>query len=147
MANLIAVLVNLAFIPLFLWMLKMPFTVLAPIIFVLSCVGGYAAVPTMHSLSLIVIFGLIAFFMRVLDYPLAPLVLALVLGKTAEESFVRSMQKEDGNFWIFLDFAERPIAAPITVIALILLAMPLITLIRRKVFPRRRDEMVSEGEG
>jgi len=38
-----AVLINLAFIPVFIWMLRMPFTILAPMIFVLSVVGGYAA--------------------------------------------------------------------------------------------------------
>ena len=73
-SNLIAVLVNLAFIPLFLWMLRMPFTILAPIIFTLSVVGGYAATQDMHDVWLMLMFGVGAFLLRILDYPLAPAV-------------------------------------------------------------------------
>ncbi|MCB1834657.1 MAG: tripartite tricarboxylate transporter permease, partial [Geminicoccaceae bacterium] len=56
-SNILAVVVNLAFIPLFIWMLRMPFTILAPMIFVLSVVGGYAATQDMHDVWLMLIFG------------------------------------------------------------------------------------------
>ncbi len=56
-ANFFAVIINILFIPLFLWMLKMPFTVLAPIIFVLSLVGVYAPTPDMHDVWLMLLFG------------------------------------------------------------------------------------------
>ena len=75
--------VNLSFIPLFIWMLRMPFTILAPMIFVLSIVGGYAATKDMHDVWLMLGFGLSAFFLRKFDYPLAPAVLAIVLGPIA----------------------------------------------------------------
>ncbi|MEO0622677.1 MAG: tripartite tricarboxylate transporter permease [Pseudomonadota bacterium] len=122
-ANLISLIVNLCFIPLFLWMLRMPFTILAPIIFTLSIVGGFAATQDMHDVWLMVFFGLGAFFLRILDYPLAPAVLAIVLGPIAEPTLRQSLLLSDGDPMIFV---ERPIAGPITVIAVILILLPVI---------------------
>ena len=90
-ANLFSLLINVAFIPLFLWVLKMPFTILAPIIFVLSLVGGYSPTQDMHDVWLMLIFGVGAYLMRKLDYPLAPAVLAIVLGPIAEPALRQSL--------------------------------------------------------
>jgi len=79
-ANLVAMLSNLAFIPAFIAVLCMPSTILAPIIFVLCLVGGYAPTQSMHDVWLILIFGVVGYLMRKLDYPLASAVLAIVLG-------------------------------------------------------------------
>ncbi len=136
-SNLIAVVVNLAFIPLFLWMLRMPFTILAPIIFVLSIVGGYAATEKIYDVWLIVIFGVLAFFMRKLDYPVAPMVLAIVLGPITEETFRQTLTRSRGDFGAFF---ESAIAAPIIIIALLLIFMPLIKSIWRKLRPRKARE-------
>ena len=83
-ANLFALLINVAFIPAFIWVLRMPFTILAPIIFVLCIVGGYAPTQDMHDVWLMLLFGIVGYLMRKLDYPLAPAVLAIVLGPLAE---------------------------------------------------------------
>lgn len=129
-SNVIAVLVNLAFIPVFLWMLRMPFTILAPLIFVLSLVGTFAAYQDMFDVWLMVIVGVAAFFLRILDYPVAPAVLAIVLGPIAEPKLRQSLLFSDGDFSIFF---TRPIAGPITIIALILIFLPLIKVIRNKL--------------
>ncbi|MEM8652168.1 MAG: tripartite tricarboxylate transporter permease [Pseudomonadota bacterium] len=121
-SNVVAVIVNLAFIPLFLWMLRMPFTILAPMIFVLSLVGTYAAYQNMYEVWLMVFFGFGALVLRMLDYPLAPAVLAIVLGPIAEPTLRQSLLFSDGSFSIFF---TRPIAGPITVIALILILFPI----------------------
>ena len=128
-SNIAALVINLAFIPLFVWMLRMPFTILAPLIFVLSIVGGFAASRSIHDLWLIVIFGLSAFFLRKFDYPLAPAVLAIVLGPIAEPTLRQSLLLSSGDPMIFL---TRPIAGPITVIAIILILLPAVKLLRRK---------------
>jgi putative tricarboxylic transport membrane protein len=122
-SNFFALLLNLAFVPLFLWMLRMPFTVLTPMIFVLSVVGGYAATNDMFDVWMMLVFGFAAFFMRKLDYPLAPAVLAIVLGPIAEPALRQSLLLSNGNPMIFLN---RPIAGPITAIAIILLVLPLL---------------------
>ncbi len=121
-SNFFALVVNLAFIPVFIWMLRMPFTVLAPMIFVLSVVGGYAATRDMHDVWLMLIFGIGAFFLRKLDYPVAPAVLAIVLGPITEPTLRQSLLLSSGDPTIFL---TRPIAGPITVIAIILILLPL----------------------
>ena len=136
-SNIIAVLVNLAFIPVFLWMLRMPFTILAPIIFVLSVVGTFAAYQNMFDVWLVVLFGLLAFLLRILDYPLAPAVLAIVLGPIAEPKLRQSLLLSDGDFSIFF---TRPIACPITIIAIIAIIsilLPVFKLVRDKMKGRK----------
>ena len=88
----------------------------------------------MFDVWLMVIFGVGAFFLRILDYPVAPAVLAIVLGPIAEPKLRQSLLLSDGDFSIFF---TRPIAGPITVIAIILILLPLFKLIRDRFKNRR----------
>jgi putative tricarboxylic transport membrane protein len=128
-SNFLALVVNLACIPLFIWMLRMPFTILAPMIFVLSIVGGYAAMNDMFDIWLLLVFGFGAFFLRKFDYPVAPAVLAIVLGPIAEPTLRQSLLLSSGDPTIFF---TRPIAAPIMVVAIILILLPALKLLRNK---------------
>ena len=121
-SNFVAVLVNIAFIPLFLWMLRMPFTILVPLVFVLSIVGTYAAYMNMFDVWLMVLVGIGGFFMRMMDYPVAPAVLAIVLGPIAEPTLRQTIMQYE-TFTVFL---TRPIAGPITITAIFLILLPLI---------------------
>jgi len=121
-ANLVALLVNISFIPMFVWVLKMPFTILVPIIFILCVVGGYAPTQDMHDVWLMFIFGVVGYLMRKLDYPMAPAVLAIVLGPLAETSMRQSMLLSQGDPSIFV---SRPISGTILAIAAILFLLPL----------------------
>ena len=132
-ANLFALLINVAFIPIFLWVLKMPFTILAPIIFVLSLVGGYSPTQDMHDVWLMLIFGVGAYLLRKLDYPLAPCVLAIVLGPIAEPALRQSLLISNGEFSVFF---TRPISGPITVIAIILLLLPAFKPLKTRFFKK-----------
>ena len=134
-ANFLALIVNLAFIPAFIWVLRIPFTILAPIIFVLCIVGGYAPTQDMHDVWLMLLFGVVGYLMRKLDYPMAPAVLAIVLGPLAETSMRQSLIIGQGSPAIFV---ERPIAAAIMACAIILFILPLI-----KVISNRRKKSVS----
>ncbi len=135
-SNFFALVINIAFIPLFIWMLRMPFTILAPLIFVLSIVGGYAATNDMHDVWLMLIFGFGAYFMRKLDYPLAPAVLAIVLGPIAEPTLRQSLLLSSGDPMIFF---TRGIAGPITIIAILLIFLPLFKLIWDRSRRRRNN--------
>ena len=128
-SNFVAVAVNIMFIPIFLWMLRMPFTILAPTIFVLSLVGTYAAYLDMFDVWLMVLVGFGGFFMRILDYPVAPAVLAIVLGPIAEPTLRQTLLQYE----TFTIFFTRPIAGPITICAVILIFLPAIHLILRKM--------------
>jgi len=135
-ANLFSLLINIAFIPLFLWVLKMPFTILAPIIFVLSLVGGYSPTQDMHDVWLMLIFGVGAYLMRKLDYPLAPAVLAIVLGPIAEPALRQSLLISNGDFTVFF---TRPISGPIMIIAIILLILPALKPLKNKFFAKENS--------
>lgn len=135
-ANLFTLLINLAFIPVFIWVLKMPFTILAPIIFVLCVIGGYAPTNNMHDVWLIFLFGVAGYLMRKLNYPMAPAVLAIVLGPLAEKAFRQTMIGEQGDVLVFF---ERPLSATFMVLAVLLFAYPLIQRRRR----RKRQERES----
>lgn len=132
-ANLFAVIINVAFIPAFIWVLKLPFTLLAPLIFVLCLIGGYAPTQDMHDVWLMIVFGIFGYLMRKLDYPVAPAVLAIVLGPLAEPALRQSLLISGGEFSIFF---TRPYSAPIMIVALILLVLPLMKpamkLVQRK---------------
>lgn len=121
-ANFITVAVNIAFIPLFIWVLRMPFTVLAPLIFVLCFVGGFAPDTRMFDPWLILLFGAVGYAMRKLDYPMAPLVLAIVLGPLAENSFRQTMIGDHGDWTVFF---TRPLSGTTMAIAICLFAYPL----------------------
>lgn len=126
-ANVFAVLINIAFIPAFIWVLRMPFTILAPMIFILCIVGGYAPTQDLHDVWLILIFGVIGYLMRKLDYPMAPMVLAIVLGPLSETSMRQALLQSNGNFLVFF---ERPISGPIMLGAVVLFVLPLVKLIK-----------------
>jgi putative tricarboxylic transport membrane protein len=133
-ANIFSLLLNIALIPAFIWVLRLPFTILAPLIFILSIVGGYAPNQSLHDVWLMVIFGVVGYLMRKLDYPMAPAVLAVVLGPLAETSMRQSLMISEGSLMIFLN---RPIAGSITVVAIVLLLLPLVKVVR-DYWARRR---------
>ncbi len=129
-ANLFALLVNIAFIPAFILVLKTPFTILAPSIFILCVIGGYAPTQDMHDVWLMLIFGVAAYLLRKLDYPMAPAVLAIVLGPLAEASMRQSLIINHGNPMIFF---ERPISGPLMITAILLFFLPLFKTIKARL--------------
>jgi putative tricarboxylic transport membrane protein len=127
-ANVFSLIINLAFIPLFVRVLTMPFTILAPVIFTLCIVGGYAPTQTMHDVWLMLLFGVAGYLLRKLNYPVAPAVLAIVLGPLAEQSFRQSLLGSQGEVTIFF---ERPISAICIALAAALVLYPVARSLRR----------------
>ena len=122
-ANIAAVAINIALITLFVWALRMPFTVLCAMVVVLCIVGGFAPSQKMHDVWLIFVFGVGGYLLRKADYPLAPLVLALVLGPLMEKSFRQTLIAEQGNV---LAFFERPLSASFLALAAIFFVWPVL---------------------
>jgi putative tricarboxylic transport membrane protein len=131
-ANMFSLLINIAFIPAFIWVLKMPFTILAPIIFVLCIVGGFVPTLDLHDVWLMLIFGVVGYLMRKLDYPMAPAVLAIVLGPLAEPALRQSLLISGGSFSIFF---TRPFAGVIMAFAIGFFVLPLIRIAMAKFRP------------
>ncbi|TCP41804.1 tripartite tricarboxylate transporter permease [Rhodovulum marinum] len=128
-ANVAAVLINIALIPLFVWALRMPFTVLCALVLVLCIVGGYAPSQKLHDVWLIALFGIGGYLLRKDDYPLAPLVLALVLGPLMETSFRQALISSQGNVFTFV---ERPLSGLFMALAALFFVLPLLKLLRQR---------------
>jgi len=122
--NVIGVLMVLTLVPLFAAILKIPFAILTPLIVVVCAIGSYAVHNSMIDIWYMLIFGIVGYVFKKLDYPLAPLVLALVLGDLSEDALRQSLIMSQGSPAIFF---VRPIAGAITAVAVFFFALPLIT--------------------
>ncbi len=120
-ANIVAVVLVLATVPLFASLLRIPFAIIGPIIVAICFVGAYTVSNATFDLWILLIAGLLGFAFSKLGYPLAPLILAMVLGDKAENAFYQSMILSDGSLTIFF---SNPLVATIMTIALLLLLAP-----------------------
>jgi putative tricarboxylic transport membrane protein len=127
--NLIGVITVLAFVPFFAAILRIPFAILTPFIVVICAIGSYAVHNNMLDIWYMLIFGVVGYVFKKLDYPLAPLVLALVLGDMTENALRQSLIMSQGSLLIFF---QRPIAGVITAVAVFFYVMPAIALWRAK---------------
>jgi putative tricarboxylic transport membrane protein len=128
--NVIGVILVLAFVPLFAAILRVPFAVLTPLIVILCAIGSYAVHNSMLDVWYMLIFGLVGYVFKKLDYPLAPLVLALVLGDMAENALRQSLIMSQGSLAIFF---TQPISAVITSVAILFFVMPALTPLLRRI--------------
>jgi putative tricarboxylic transport membrane protein len=101
LGNIAGLLVVLTCVPLFAAILRIPFSIVAPVIIVICAVGAYTVHNAVFDVILMLVFGVIGYVFKKLDYPLSPLVLALVLGDMAENAFRQSMLLSQGSLSIF----------------------------------------------
>jgi putative tricarboxylic transport membrane protein len=128
--NVVGVLLNFFGVPLFAAIMRVPFTILTPIIITVALVAGYTTNNSVLDVWLVLFFGAAGYVMRKLDYPIAPLVMALILGDMMETSLRQSLIMGQGSFMIFLN---RPIAATCLVAACLFFALPVLwPLLRRR---------------
>ncbi len=125
LGNLAGLIIVLTCVPLFAAILRVPFSIIAPVIIVICAIGAYSVHSAMLDIWLMMIFGVVGYVFKKLDYPLAPLVLALVLGDRAEDSFRQSMLIAQGDMSIFFSNA---LVGSITGLALVMLFWPLLSL-------------------
>src|SRR5437762_1809654 len=137
--NVIGVLIVLLFVPAFAAILRMPFAILIPLIVYVCAIGAYAVNNSMTDIWYMLIFGGVGYVCKKLDYPIAPMVLALVLGDMAESALRQSLIMSQGSPLIFF---TRPISTVLVVLSLWLFVSPVVhTLLRRK--KRRLTAQVS----
>lgn len=123
LGNIAGLIIILSTVPLFAAILRVPFSIIAPMIIMLCAIGAFTVHNSMFDVSLMLVFGIVGYFFKKLDYPLAPLVLSLVLGDKAEDAFRQTMLASKGDITIF---ASNWLVGSITLLALILLFWPLI---------------------
>ena len=122
LGNIVGLIVVLTCVPFFAAILRIPFAIIAPVILVICAIGAYTVHGSMFDVWLMMGFGVVGYLFKKLNYPLAPLVLALVLGDRAEDSFRQSMLLSQGDVSIFF---SNGLVGGITGFALVLLFWPL----------------------
>jgi putative tricarboxylic transport membrane protein len=132
-SNALGVLIVLCFVPIFVAILMAPFSILMPSIIFLCAIGAYAVNNRMVDIWYMVLFGFVGYAFKKLDYPIAPMVLALVLGDLAESAMRQSLVMSQGSPIIFFN---EPIAGVVNSLALFFFFLPAIKAIRKRL--RRR---------
>ena len=124
LGNIAGLIVVLTCVPLFASILRIPFSIIAPVILVICAIGAYTVHIAIFDVWLMLVFGVMGYVFKKLDYPLAPLVLALVLGDAAENAFRQSMLMSQGDMRIFY---ANGLVGTFTTLSLVLLFWPLIS--------------------
>ncbi len=127
--NALLLVLNLPLIPLWVKVLKIPYRVLFPLIFMFCIIGVYSVQSSVFDLLLMILFGILGFLLRKFKYEIAPLVLAFILGPIAENAFRQSLIISQGDFFIFL---SRPMSLIALSLALFLFLAPLLPSFRKK---------------
>ncbi len=128
--NFMLLVLNLPLVGLFIRVLQAPMKLLMPVILLLCLIGAFAINNTVADIWIMVVCGICGYAFRKLDFPVAPLVLALVLGPMMEDSLRQSLMLSIGDFSIFW---ERPITRGMLLVTVaVVAAPPLIQVIRRK---------------
>jgi putative tricarboxylic transport membrane protein len=125
LGNIAGLIVVLTTVPLFAAILRIPFSIIAPIIIAICAVGAYTVHNALLDVSIMLIFGVVGYVFKKLSYPLAPMVLALVLGDLAESSFRQAMLISNGSLTIFW---SNWLVGSICTLALLMLFWPLISI-------------------
>src|SRR2546430_10484230 len=101
LGNIAGLIVVLTCVPVFAAILRIPFSIIAPLILVLCAIGAYSVHSSTFDVMLMLVFGVFGYLLKKCNYPLAPLVLAIVLGDKAEEAFRQSLLGSQGSLGIF----------------------------------------------
>ena len=120
----------------FILVLRIPRELLMPVVFTLCVIGPYALTQRIFDIWVMIAFGLIGFVLRKMNYPMAPLVLGIILGDLLDKSLRRGLTLSDGSLEPFL---FRPISAMFVVIIVLSITMSL--PIVRKFLSRSIDRV------
>jgi putative tricarboxylic transport membrane protein len=136
--NVILLILNLPLVGIWVKILKIPYGLLFGVILAFMIVGAYSVSNSTFDVLVMTLFGVIGYLLRKMDFPLAPVVLTLILGPLMERSLRQSLEMSQGDLRIFL---ESPIAV-------VLLALAGLTLIAPAFkFFRKKKEVLSGEEG
>ncbi len=138
MGNIMLLVLNLPLIGLWVQLLRVPYAILFPLILFICVIGAYVINNSTVDVYIMLLFGVVGYLMRKLEYEPAPLVLAYVLTPLLENALRQSLILSGGGFGIFM---VRPISAGCLLIAAGLLLSSLLPMIRQK-----REKIVAEAE-
>ncbi len=124
LGNFVGLIIVLTCVPLFAAILRIPFSIIAPVILVLCAIGAYTVHNNTFDVVMMMVFGVVGYVMKKCNYPMAPLVLAIVLGDKAEEAFRQSLLGSQGSLGVFF---SNGLVGSIMTLGLIALFWPMIS--------------------
>ena len=124
LGNIAGLIIVLTCVPLFAAILRVPFSIIAPIIIVICAIGAYTVNNAMLDIWFMLLFGVVGYLFKKLDYPMAPMVLALVLGDRAEENFRNAIKGSEGDLMVFF---SNWLVGGIMALGLVMLFWPLLS--------------------
>ena len=125
--NIMLLILNLPLIPMWVSVLKIPYSYLSSFIILFCLIGAYSLNNSTTDIYIAVIFSLVGLLMKKFEFEGAPLVLAFVLGPLLETALRRSLILSDGSFLIFL---QRRISAAFILFSVVVLVAPLFSKLR-----------------
>lgn len=130
--NVMLLVLNIAFVPAFVSVMRVRYEILAPLIGLFCIVGVYSLNYSVFDLWIMLVAGIIGYYMKKLDYPPAPLIIAMVLGGRMETSLRQSLKMSLGDVRIFF---SRPISGVLLAAVIVIVLWP---LVRRFLFRRKK---------
>jgi TctA family transporter len=134
LGNIAGLIIVMATVPLFAAILRVPFSIVAPMILMVCAIGAFTVHGNATDIWMMLVFGVVGYVFKKLDYPLAPMVLAIVLGDRMEDAFRQSMLSSQGDMGIFW---HNGLSGTITTLALVMLVWPLLGRLRSLAFGPR----------
>jgi putative tricarboxylic transport membrane protein len=131
LGNAMLLILNLPLIGLWVRLLKVPYSVMFPLILLFCLIGAYSLENSHEEIIMMIFFGVLGYLMRKFKYEAAPLVFALVLSSLIENALRQSLLMSHGSFAIFF---TRPIALVFMIIGITLFLLPMLPFIKRKRF-------------
>ena len=111
------------------FVLRAPANVIMPIILIFCVVGSFAITNSTYGITVMLVLGIMGFLMEENGFPLAPVILGIVIGPMLEENFMATVIKTDGAI---LGFFDRPVAGVLGVLTLVIWAVPLLQILNRQ---------------
>lgn len=131
--NVMLLLMNTLLIPFLVWIVGISRPYIAPLIGVLTLIGAFCLRNNPFDIWLAICFGILGYIFRITNIPLAPMVIALVLGRKAETGLRQSLQISGGDFSVFF---TRPVSASLIALAIVVLLVPIVSPWVRRVRSR-----------
>jgi putative tricarboxylic transport membrane protein len=141
--NVILLVLNLPLAPVFAQVLRVPYGFMYPLILLVAFTGAYSISNSMFSVYVVFVFGLFGYAMKRLDFPMAPLVLGLVLGPLFEKALVQTTSMGNGNALLVF---QRPVALVVLALTVLIVAVPGLVAryrARRSTVEEQESELVN----
>jgi putative tricarboxylic transport membrane protein len=127
--NVMLLILNLPLIPMWVMILKIPYSILLGLIMAFMIIGSYSFSSSMFDVGTLILFGGLGYVFRKADFPLAPAALTLILGPLIEKKLRLALELSDGDFSVFL---TRPFSAVLLGLAVLILLWPVFRILISK---------------